>query len=81
MSPQTTSTLPAVSLFSNCGAGDIGYAKAAFEAGATLSHHHGSGTLKNEWIRREKGPWIPIFEKVKRGFDPENRLNPDKMGL
>lgn len=55
--------------------------QAACDAGATLSHHHGSGTLKNEWIRREKGKWIPIFEKVKRGFDPENRLNPSKMGL
>lgn len=55
--------------------------KAALEAGATLSHHHGSGTLKNEWIRREKGPWIPLFERIKRGFDPENRFNPSKMGL
>ncbi|MGK5082835.1 FAD-binding oxidoreductase [Bdellovibrionota bacterium FG-1] len=55
--------------------------KAAFESGATLSHHHGSGILKNEWIRREKGKWISIFEKVKRGFDPENRFNPSKMGL
>jgi alkyldihydroxyacetonephosphate synthase len=55
--------------------------QAACEAGATLSHHHGSGTLKNQWIRREKGHWISIFEKVKRGFDPENRFNPSKMGL
>jgi len=55
--------------------------KAACEAGATLSHHHGSGTLKNEWMRKEKGHWIQIFERVKRGFDPENRLNPSKMGL
>jgi alkyldihydroxyacetonephosphate synthase len=54
---------------------------AALRAGATLSHHHGSGRLKNEWIRREKGAWIPIFRKVKLGFDPENRFNPDKMGL
>jgi len=54
---------------------------AALDAGATLSHHHGSGLLKNEWIRREKHGWISLFEKVKRGFDPENRLNPGKMGL
>jgi alkyldihydroxyacetonephosphate synthase len=55
--------------------------KAALESGATLSHHHGVGTLKNEWIRKEKGPWIQIFQKVKNGFDPENRFNPSKMGL
>jgi alkyldihydroxyacetonephosphate synthase len=54
---------------------------AALDAGATLSHHHGVGTLKNDWIRKEKGPWISLFKKVKNGFDPENRLNPDKMGL
>jgi alkyldihydroxyacetonephosphate synthase len=54
---------------------------AACEAGATLSHHHGSGTLKNEWIRREKGHWIPIFKRVKQGFDPDHRFNPSKMGL
>lgn len=54
---------------------------AALGAGATLSHHHGSGSLKNEWIRKEKEKWLPIFERVKRGFDPENRFNPNKMGL
>jgi len=57
------------------------FLRAAEAAGATLSHHHGSGTLKNDWIRREKGDWISIYEKVKHGFDPENRLNPGKMGL
>ena len=57
------------------------FLRAAEAAGATLSHHHGSGLLKNEWIRREKGAWISIFERVKNGFDPENRLNPGKMGL
>jgi alkyldihydroxyacetonephosphate synthase len=55
--------------------------RSAARAGATLSHHHGVGIQKNRWIRAEKGPWIRFFEKVKRGFDPENRLNPGKMGL
>lgn len=54
---------------------------AAFHAGATLSHHHGVGLQKNEWMRKEKTQFIAIFEKVKRGFDPENRFNPGKMGL
>ncbi len=58
-----------------------GVLQAALDSGASLSHHHGVGTLKNEWIRKEKGPWIEIFKKVKNGFDPENRLNPNKMGL
>lgn len=54
---------------------------AAFKAGATLSHHHGVGIQKNQWIQAEKGHWIDIFRKVKNGFDPENRFNPGKMGL
>lgn len=55
--------------------------KAAYESGATLSHHHGIGVQKNEWLRKEKGPWINLFKRIKNGFDPENRLNPGKMGL
>ncbi|HTL12208.1 MAG TPA: FAD-binding oxidoreductase, partial [Bdellovibrionota bacterium] len=55
--------------------------KAAHEAGATLSHHHGVGVQKTSWLPKEKGPFIQIYEKVKRGFDPENRFNPGKMGL
>jgi alkyldihydroxyacetonephosphate synthase len=54
---------------------------AALGAGATLSHHHGVGTLKNQWVRRERAGWQSVYERVKRGFDPENRLNPGKMGL
>ncbi len=55
--------------------------KAALEAGASLSHHHGVGLLKTEWMRKEKGPWLDFMRKVKNGIDPENRLNPFKMGL
>ncbi len=55
--------------------------KSALASGATLSHHHGVGTLKNLWLRREMGAWIQVFEKVKRALDPENRFNPSKMGL
>jgi len=54
---------------------------AALNAGATLSHHHGVGLQKADWIARERPEWLPIFGKVKRAFDPENRFNPGKMGL
>ncbi|MCC7441990.1 MAG: FAD-binding oxidoreductase [Bdellovibrionales bacterium] len=54
---------------------------AAMEAGATLSHHHGVGVQKSAWLPKEKGAFIQIYEKVKRGFDPQNRFNPGKMGL
>ncbi|OFZ79140.1 MAG: hypothetical protein A2583_00410 [Bdellovibrionales bacterium RIFOXYD1_FULL_53_11] len=54
--------------------------RAAEGAGATLSHHHGVGRLRREWIMRERADWMKIFLKVKNGFDPENHLNPGKMG-
>jgi alkyldihydroxyacetonephosphate synthase len=55
--------------------------KAASESGASLSHHHGVGLLKSEWMQNEKGPLMKFIRKVKNGIDPENRLNPFKMGL
>jgi alkyldihydroxyacetonephosphate synthase len=55
--------------------------KAALDAGASLSHHHGVGLLKTKWMEKEKGPWMNFIRKVKNGIDPENRLNPYKMGL
>ncbi len=54
--------------------------KAAFDAGATLSHHHGVGIQKKEWLVRERGALSPIFAAVKRAMDPKGIMNPGKMG-
>jgi alkyldihydroxyacetonephosphate synthase len=53
----------------------------ALKAGATVTHHHGVGLLKAEYLRRELGPLSRVFQDVKNALDPNNILNPGKMGL
>ena len=54
------------------------FMKAAAEAGATLSHHHGVGILKRKWITIDPGASSTILNKIKRTLDPRNTLNPEK---
>lgn len=54
--------------------------EAALKAGATLSHHHGVGWQKNSFLTREKGAHLHLWKNIKNAIDPENRLNPGKMG-
>jgi alkyldihydroxyacetonephosphate synthase len=54
---------------------------ACVEAGGTISHHHGVGILKAEWMKRQMGSWMKVYAGLKRRLDPENILNPHKMGL
>lgn len=44
----------------------------------TLSGEHGDGILRAAWVRRIFGELVPVFEQVKRAFDPKNILNPGK---
>ena len=53
--------------------------KAAEEAGATLSHHHGVGILKRKWIQRDPGASATILEKIKKTLDPKNVLSPPSL--
>jgi len=55
--------------------------EATIKAGATVTHHHGVGFHKAEYLRRELGPLAGRFQDVKDVFDPNNILNPGKMGL
>ncbi len=55
--------------------------EATIKAGATVTHHHGVGFHKAEYLRRELGPLAGRFQDVKDAFDPNNILNPGKMGL
>ncbi len=53
----------------------------ALELGATLSHHHGIGILRGNWLRKELGRSMSILRALKSIFDPDNILNPGKLGL
>jgi alkyldihydroxyacetonephosphate synthase len=55
--------------------------KACIKAGGTFSHHHGVGMHKAKWMALEHGPAHEIYKGLKRYLDPENLLNPGKMGL
>jgi alkyldihydroxyacetonephosphate synthase len=54
---------------------------AARECGATLSHHHGVGYLKGPYMAAQMGPLMDIYRELKKQLDPNNILNPGKMGL
>jgi FAD/FMN-containing dehydrogenase/Fe-S oxidoreductase len=44
----------------------------------TLSGEHGDGILRAAYVRRIFGDLYPLFEEVKRAFDPRGILNPGK---
>lgn len=45
--------------------------------GGAVSGEHGDGRLRSGFIRRQYPKIYPLFQKIKRLLDPENRLNPD----
>jgi len=54
---------------------------ACLEAGGTISHHHGTGTLKAPWMKTEHGVGFDVMKKIKKLMDPNNIMNPPILGL
>jgi alkyldihydroxyacetonephosphate synthase len=54
---------------------------AASRAGGTISHHHGVGLLKATQMSSEHREAMAIFRALKKTFDPDDIMNPGKMGL
>jgi glycolate oxidase subunit GlcD len=55
--------------------------KIALEAKGTLSAEHGTGLTRAPHIELQMGPSFEIMRKIKQAMDPDNILNPGKMGL
>ncbi|MFX1491890.1 MAG: FAD-binding oxidoreductase [Promethearchaeota archaeon] len=56
--------------------------EAAHRAGGTLSHQHGVGLLKAQWMPREHGSsGFALLQAIKDYLDPNNIMNPGKLGL
>ena len=50
--------------------------------GAAISHHHGIGLTKARWMTLQHGQTgMNILRAVKRAVDPDNLMNPGKLGL
>lgn len=56
--------------------------QATIDLGGTLSGEHGIGLAKAPYMGMAFTPEeIALFQSIKRAFDPNNILNPSKMGL
>jgi len=48
--------------------------------GGSISSEHGVGLLKKEWVKHSRTPVeLDIFRAIKKSFDPNNLLNPNKL--
>jgi alkyldihydroxyacetonephosphate synthase len=53
--------------------------EATLAAGGTISHHHGIGRVRREWLRRELGSAYPLVGALKRALDPAGIMNPGAL--
>jgi len=49
--------------------------------GGSIAHHHGAGLFRNQWLREELNTGMDLLQILKDGIDPDNLLNPGKLGL
>jgi alkyldihydroxyacetonephosphate synthase len=48
----------------------------------SISHHHGIGRAKSEWLARQQGePGMALLTALKREADPHSIMNPGVLGL
>jgi alkyldihydroxyacetonephosphate synthase len=55
--------------------------RAALAAGASLSHHHGVGLVRSQFVAEALGPAFEVLVAAKAALDPNGILNPGKLGL
>jgi alkyldihydroxyacetonephosphate synthase len=54
---------------------------AALEAGGVMNDHHGVGLKLAPYMRRQHGAALDAMRQIKAALDPNNVMNPGKMGL
>ena len=55
--------------------------RTALQQGAVISHHHGVGLARLPYLREELGTAAPLLARVKAALDPNNIMNPGKLGF
>ena len=56
-------------------------AELALEMGGTITAEHGTGLARAPYIEKQLGPALDVMRSIKKALDPNNILNPGKMGL
>lgn len=53
--------------------------EATLGAGGTISHHHGIGRVRREWLAKELGTAYGVLETLRAAFDPLGIMNPGAL--
>ncbi|WP_371378349.1 FAD-binding oxidoreductase [Sporomusa aerivorans] len=53
----------------------------ALKLNGTVTGEHGVGIVRAKYMEREHGPALDVMRTIKHALDPNNILNPGKMGL
>ena len=56
-------------------------AELALEMDGTVTAEHGTGLARSPYIEKQFGPALDVMRTIKKALDPNNILNPGKMGL
>ncbi len=54
---------------------------AALDAGGVMNDHHGVGIKLGPYMRRQHGAALDTMRRIKAALDPNDVMNPGKMGL
>src|SRR5215218_4449453 len=54
---------------------------AALDAGAVINDHHGVGIKLGPYMRRQHGAALDAIRQIKAALDPNDVMNPGKLGL
>jgi alkyldihydroxyacetonephosphate synthase len=55
--------------------------RTSLDHGAAISHHHGIGLARQEYLRQDLGSSYIVLERVKHALDPKGILNPGKLAF
>ncbi len=55
--------------------------KTVLDHGGSISHHHGVGEARKDWMMREHGDSLRVLTAIKQALDPQGLLAPGKLGI
>ena len=55
--------------------------RATLNVGGAISHHHGIGRQRREWLQEELGNAFEVLRRIKDALDEKRIMNPGNMGV